>query len=83
METFGGMIRKLREEGSLSLDALAVSVEISKATLIKIEEGKNHATKEQMVKIAICFKEKETELATIWMSELIRIGDWKRLGTPR
>jgi predicted nucleotidyltransferase/plasmid maintenance system antidote protein VapI len=69
MDTFGDIIRKLREDKMLPLRTVAAYLDIDQAILSKIERGKRKPTREHVVKLAAYFKVKENDLMVVWLSD--------------
>lgn len=69
MESFGKIIRKLREGKELPLRTVAAFLNIDQAILSKIERGYRKPTREQVVKLAGYFKVKENDLLVAWLSD--------------
>jgi len=69
MDTFGDIIRKLREYKMLPLRTVAAYLDIDQAILSKIERGKRKPTREHVVKLATYFKVKENDLLVAWLSD--------------
>ncbi|MDB5274458.1 MAG: transcriptional regulator [Chitinophagaceae bacterium] len=77
MDNLGETIRKLREEKELPLRTVAAYLDIDQAILSKIERGQRNATREQVVKLAMYFNIKESDLLVSWLSDKLvyEIGD--------
>ena len=69
MDSFGDTIRKLREGKELPLRTVAAFLDIDQAILSKIERGQRKPTREQVVKLAEYFKEKESDFLIAWLSD--------------
>ncbi len=69
METFGNIIRKLREEKKLPLREVAVFLHIDQAILSKVERGKRRLTKQQVIKLATFYKVIQEDLLVAWLSD--------------
>jgi predicted nucleotidyltransferase/plasmid maintenance system antidote protein VapI len=69
MDSFGQIIRKLREGKKLPLRIIAEYLGIDQAILSKIERGRRRATKEQVLKLAGYFKVKKNDLIVAWLSD--------------
>jgi predicted nucleotidyltransferase len=69
MDSFGDIIRKLREEKELPLRTVAAYLNIDLAILSKIERGQRKPAREQVIKLAEYFKVKETGLLVAWLSD--------------
>lgn len=69
MDSFGGNIRKLRENKELPLRTVAAFLDIDQAILSKIERGQRKPTRDQVVKLAEYFKVKENDLLIAWLSD--------------
>jgi predicted nucleotidyltransferase/plasmid maintenance system antidote protein VapI len=77
MQEIGNLIRKLRLQGGYPLRKVAAYLDIDQAVLSKIEHGKRHLTREQVVKLARFFNYKEREMLLVYLSDRIlqEIGD--------
>ena len=71
MDSFGDIIRRLRQEKDLPLRKVAAFLDIDQAILSKIERGQRKAPREIVVKLAECFKTNENELLVAWLSDHI------------
>lgn len=71
MDTFGDIIRKLREDKTLPLRTVAAYLDIDQAILSKIERGKRKPTREHVVKLATYFNVKENDLMVAWLSDIL------------
>ncbi len=71
MDSFGDTVRKLREARELPLRTVAAFLDIDQAILSKIERGHRKPTREQVVKLAVYFKVKESDLIVAWLSDKI------------
>lgn len=69
MDSFGEIIRKLREEKELPLRTVAAFLDIDQAILSKIERRQRNANRELVVKLAEYFKIKENDLLISWLSD--------------
>ncbi len=69
MESFGDIIRKLREEKQLPLREVASHLDIDVAVQSKIERGQRKASREQVIKLARYFHAKESDLLIAWLSD--------------
>jgi predicted nucleotidyltransferase/DNA-binding XRE family transcriptional regulator len=71
MDTFGDIIRKLREEKGLPLRVVASYLDIDQAILSKMERGKLKPSRTHVVKIATYFKVNKNDLLVAWLSDLL------------
>ncbi len=69
METFGSMIRKMRKDRKLSLQALSAEAGVDTAILSKIERGQRKASREVVEKLAAFFPVASKELFIAWLSD--------------
>ncbi|MEX2511503.1 MAG: nucleotidyltransferase domain-containing protein [Cyclobacteriaceae bacterium] len=69
MDSFGEIIRKLREQKELPLRTVAGFLDIDQAILSKIERGQRNARRDQVVKLAEFFKIREDDLLVSWLSD--------------
>jgi predicted nucleotidyltransferase/DNA-binding XRE family transcriptional regulator len=79
LESFGEMIRRMREEKNLPLRKVAAYLDIDQAILSKMERGIRIPSKKIVVKLAKYFNEPEAEFIKYWLSEKViyEIGDEK------
>ena len=71
METFGDLIRKLREENGLPLRKVAANLDIDPSTLSKIERNARSANKDIIEKFAELFSIDKKELLIAFLSDKI------------
>ncbi|MDX9846997.1 MAG: helix-turn-helix transcriptional regulator [Tenuifilaceae bacterium] len=71
MDTFGDIIRKLREEKRLPLRIVAGVLDTDQAIISKIERGQRRASKEQVIKLAEYFDMDKEILMVAWLSDKI------------
>ena len=69
MDSFGDIIRKLREEKELPLRIVSAYLDIDQAILSRIERGQRKPTREQVVMLSKYFKTNEEELLVAWLSD--------------
>jgi predicted nucleotidyltransferase len=69
MESFGNIIRKLREEKKLPLRTVAAFLDIDQAILSKVERDLRKASRTQVLKLADYFGIKENDLLIAWLSD--------------
>ncbi len=69
MDTFGDIIRKLREQKELPLRTVAAFLCIDQAILSKIERGQRKPTREHVIKLAYYFKVNKNDLLVAWLSD--------------
>lgn len=69
MDSFGPMIRKLREDRALPLRTVSAFLEIDQAILSKIERGQRQANRALVVKLAEYFKVSPSELLVFWLAD--------------
>ncbi len=69
MDSFGDIIRKLREAKKLPLRTVAAYLDIDQAILSKIERGQRKISRDQVVKLAAFFEAKEETLLVAWLSD--------------
>jgi len=69
MDSFGDMIRKLREERDLPLRTVAAYLDIDQAILSKVERNHRRLAREYVVMLAAYFKVKENDLLVAWLSD--------------
>jgi|GEM_PF-35678 len=71
MDSFAAMIRRLREEKKATLQTVAADTDIDQAILSKLESGKHHASREQVVKLAAYYGVEESDLLVAWLSDKV------------
>ncbi len=69
MESFAEQIKRLRKEKKVTLKIVSGELNIDKALLSKIENGKRIATKETVRKLAKYYKVNEKDLLIAWLSD--------------
>jgi len=69
MESFGNIIRKLREEKKLPLRTVAAFLDIDQAILSKVERDLRKASRTQVLKLTDYFGIKENDLLIAWLSD--------------
>ncbi len=70
-ETFGEVIRNLRELQGLPIRKVAANLDIDPSTLSKIERNERSANKEHIKKLSEIFEIKENELLVSYLSDKI------------
>ncbi len=70
-ETFGEIIRKLREENGLPLRKVAAHLDIDPSTLGKIERNERNANKEMVNKLAELFSVESKPLLVSFLSDKV------------
>ncbi|GAB4228943.1 MAG: hypothetical protein Tsb0034_00360 [Ekhidna sp.] len=70
-ETFGEVVRKLREERKLPIRKVAAKLDIDPSTLSKIERGERSANKEHISEFAKIFEIEEKELLIHFFSDKV------------
>jgi transcriptional regulator with XRE-family HTH domain len=71
IETFGEMLRKLREDNEMPLRKLAALLDIDQSTLSKIERNERSANVDLIGKIAKIFKANKKNLQVAYLSDQI------------
>jgi predicted nucleotidyltransferase len=71
MNSFGKIVKKLREESGLTLQTVATSIDINQEILSTMEREHHSPTREQVTKFAEYFKVNENDLLVAWFSEKI------------
>lgn len=69
MESFADQIKRLRGEKGVPLRVVAAYLDIDQAILSKIENGKRHATRDNIKKFAEYYKVNENDLLVAWLSD--------------
>jgi transcriptional regulator with XRE-family HTH domain len=70
-ETFGEVIRRLREERGLPIRKVAAILDIDPSTLSKVERGERTANKEFISKLADLFSVDESGLMVDFLSDKV------------
>lgn len=70
-ETFGMLLRKLREEHKLPLRKVAAVLDIDPSTLSKIERDERSANKNMIGKLAELFKVNTNDLSIAFLSDKV------------
>lgn len=71
MQSFGELIRSLREKEGHPLRKVAAFLDIDQAVLSKIERGQRKLTKVQVIKLADFFNYSEKEMLVAFFSDQI------------
>jgi transcriptional regulator with XRE-family HTH domain len=71
VETFGKILRNLREKSDMPLRKLAAQLDIDQSTLSKIERNERSANSDLIEKIAKIFKVSKKELQVAFLSDQI------------
>jgi transcriptional regulator with XRE-family HTH domain len=70
-QTFGEIIRELREQNNMPLRKLAAQLDIDQSTLSKIERSERKANSNLVEKIAIIFKVSNRDLQVNFLSDKV------------
>lgn len=71
MDSFGEIIRRLREEKGQPLRTVAAYLDIDQAILSRIERGQRNASRKHVELLAEYFMVEEDDLLTAWLSDKI------------
>ena len=71
VETFGEMLRKLREDNEMPLRKLAALLDLDQSTLSKIERNERNANADLIEKVAKIFKASKKDLQVAFLSDQI------------
>lgn len=71
IETFGGKLRKMREDKEMPLRKLAALLDLDQSTLSKIERNERNANANLIDKIAKIFKTSKKDLQVTFLSDQI------------
>ncbi len=71
IETFGEMLRKLREDNGMPLRKLAALLDLDQSTLSKIERNERNANANLIEKISMIFKVSKKDLHVAFLSDQI------------
>lgn len=71
IESFGEMLRKLREENEMPLRKLAAQLDLDQSTLRKIERKERNANSDQKEKNAKIFKVSKKDLQVNFLSDKV------------
>lgn len=70
-DTFGTLIRKLREKADMPIRKVAAFLDLDASTLSKIERDERSANKDQIEKLAKLFKVDERTLLVAYLSDKV------------
>lgn len=71
VETFGEMLRKLRETNEMPLRKLAALLDLDQSTLSKIERNERNANADLIEKVANIFKVSKKDLQVNFLSDKV------------
>ncbi len=71
MQSFGEIIKKLRDDQGLILRQVAAALDVDQAIISKFEKGERTPNREQVVAFANYFRVKEDDLLIAWLSDKI------------
>jgi HTH-type transcriptional regulator, competence development regulator len=71
VETFGEMLRKLRETNEMPLRKLAALLDLDQSTLSKIERNERNANADLIEKVAKIFKVSKKDLQVNFLSDKV------------
>lgn len=71
VETFGEMLRKLRETNEMPLRKLAALLDLDQSTLSKIERNERNANTDLIEKVAKIFKVSKKDLQVNFLSDKV------------
>lgn len=71
VETFGEMLRKLRETNEMPLRKLAALLDLDQSTLSKIERNERNANTDLIEKVATIFKVSKKDLQVNFLSDKV------------
>ena len=69
METFGSLIKNLRESKKLPLRVVSAYLDIDQAILSKIERDLRKANRDLVIKLSTYFEIDKNELLVAWLSD--------------
>ena len=70
-QTFGEIIKKLREEQGLVLRQVAAALDVDQAIISKYEKGERKPNREQVLSFAKFFNVKPDDLLVAWLSDKV------------
>jgi transcriptional regulator with XRE-family HTH domain len=70
-QTFGKIIRKLREDQSLLLRQVAAALDVDQAIISKYEKGERKPNRDQVLAFAKFFNVKPDDLLVAWLSDKV------------
>ena len=70
-QTFGEIIRKLREDKGLILRQVAAALDVDQAIISKYEKGERKPNREQVLAFSKFFNTKPDDLLIAWLSDKI------------
>jgi transcriptional regulator with XRE-family HTH domain len=71
MQSFGAMIKQLREERGILLRQVAAAVDIDQGTISKYESGFRKPSREQVLVFEKYFKTRPNELLIAWLTDKV------------
>ena len=71
MKKLGQELRKIRESKKILLRQVASYLEIDTAMISKIERGERRLNRQQVIKLAEYYNEKEEKLLTLWVCDKV------------
>jgi len=70
-QTFGEIIKNLREENELVLRQVAAALDVDQAIISKFEKGERKPNREQVLAFAKFFNTKADDLLVAWLSDKV------------
>lgn len=71
MNSFGSMIKEFREKLTLPLQTVANYIDLDQEAFNLIEQGKQLATRQQVIELAEYFGADENEFLILWLSDVV------------
>ena len=71
MNSFGSTIKEYREKLTLPLQTVANYIDIDQDVFNEIEQGKQMATRQQVIELAEYFGSDENEFLILWLSDIV------------
>ena len=71
MNSFGSTIKEFREKWSLPLQTVANYIDMEPDEFYKIEQGKQMASRQQVIELAEYFGADENEFLILWLCDLL------------
>ena len=71
MNSFGSTIKEYRERWTLPIQKVANYIDLDPDAFNKIEQGKQMATRQQVIELAEYFGADENEFLILWLCDLL------------
>jgi transcriptional regulator with XRE-family HTH domain len=71
MQSFGEIIKKLRDDQGLVLRQVAAALDVDQAIISKFEKGERKPNRDQVLAFAKFFNAKQDDLLIAWLSDKV------------